>query len=178
MQSKPRVEPVTAPTDEQRELLSKTLITPGSPPLNLFATLAHYPRLMKRVNALGGLFMAHGTLPTREREIVILRAAWRVGSEYEWAQHRVIGRREGLTDEEIERVRVEALDGWSADDRALLLATDELCARDDLEDATWSALTARWSVEQMLELVVMIGFYRMLGGFLRTLRVQVDVADG
>lgn len=176
MSSTPRVAPVTDLTPEQAELLSKTLITPDSDPLNLFATLAHHPRLLKRANALGGLFMAHGTLDPRDREIVILRVATRVESAYEWAQHEVIGRRCGLGPEEIARVREESLDGWSPADAVLLAATDELCDRDDLTDEAWTALSSRGTTEQTLELIMMVGFYRMLGGLLRTLRVQIDAS--
>jgi 4-carboxymuconolactone decarboxylase len=171
----PRISPVEEPDAEQRELLEKTLIGPDGRALNIFATLAHHPRLLKRVNALGGLFMAHGSLSARERELVILRAAFRAGSEYEWAQHVVIGRKAGLTDAEIERVRdVEGDGAWTDSERTLLHVADELHADGDLSDATWSALLESHTPEQALELIVMIGFYAMLAGYLRSVRVQVE----
>lgn len=176
MSIKPRLDPVSDPTPEQQELLSKTLITPGSAPLNVFATLAHHPRLLKRFNALGGLFMAHGSLDRRDRELVILRVAKRVGSEYEWAQHHAIGLRCGLTEEEIARVAALERSGWSDDDGLLLTVADELCGSDDLSDETWEALQARYSTEQTLELIVMVGFYRMLGAVLRSVRVEIDAS--
>lgn len=171
----PRIPPVDDPDPEQAELLAKTLMGPGGRPLNIFATLARHPRLLKRVNALGGLFMAHGSHSARDREIVILRTGFRVGSEYEWAQHVVIGRKAGLTDDEIERARRPERDGeWSDDDRLLLAVADELSENDDLSDATWEALTSRFEEAQILELIMMVGFYRMLGGYLRSVRVQVE----
>jgi 4-carboxymuconolactone decarboxylase len=170
----PRIEPVAEPDDEQRGLLEKTLATPDGRPLNIFATLARHPRLLKRVNALGGLFMAHGSLPLRERELVILRAAFRSGSEYEWGQHVLIGRRAGLADEEIERVARTGADGWTEEEQALLDAVDELHARDELSDGTWERLARRWTPEQLLELVMMIGFYRMMAGYLRSVRVEPE----
>ena len=175
MSKNPRILPVEEPDAEQRELLGKTLIGPDGRALNIFSTLAHHPGLLKRVNALGGLFMAHGLLTPREREIAILRTAFRAGSDYEWAQHVVLGRRAGLTDNEIARVARPADDeAWGADDRALLHTVDELLATDDLGDATWSGLERRWSTEQILELLLMIGFYRMLAVYLRGVRVQLE----
>lgn len=169
----PRIPPVDDPDPEQAELLAKTLMGPDGRPLNIFATLARHPLLLKRVNALGGLFMAHGSHSARNREIVILRTGFRVGSEYEWAQHVVIGSRAGLSDEEIERVRRPQRDGdWSEEDRLLLVAVDELSEVDDLSDETWRALDRRFETAQILELVMMVGFYRMLGGYLRSVRVQ------
>ena len=175
MSAEPRIPPVVEPNDEQQELLSKTLIGPDGRALNIFATLAHHPRLLKRVNALGGLFMAHGTLTPRERELVILRTAFRVGSDYEWAQHVVIGRRAGLTDDEIGSLARPEQDGrWTDEERALLTAADELFATDELGDTTWAALERTWSTEQILELLLMIGFYRMLAGYLLAVRVQLE----
>lgn len=175
MSNTPRIPPVEEPSEEQAELLAKTLMAPDGRPMNIFATLSHHPLLLKRVNALGGLFMAHGSHSARDREMVILRAGFRVGSEYEWAQHVVIGRKAGLTDEEIERVRnPEQDDAWSADDRLLLAVADELSENDDVSDETWTGLEARFEVKQILELLMMVGFYRMLGGYLRSVRVQVE----
>src|SRR2546423_12722776 len=102
----PRIPPVTDPSPEVVELLGKTAISDG-PPLNIFATLAHHPRLLKRFNVLGGLFLGRGLLPARERELVILRTGWRTRCEYEFGQHTVLGRRAGLDDDEIRRVTRE-----------------------------------------------------------------------
>src|SRR5262249_38132885 len=90
----PRIAPLTDPTPEVKELLDKTKIREG-PVLNIFATMAHHPRLLKRLNVLGGLFLGRGLLPARERELVILRTAWRTGCVYEFGQHTLLGRREG-----------------------------------------------------------------------------------
>src|SRR5215813_10048108 len=99
----PRIAPLTDPTPEVKELLDKTRIRQG-PVLNVFATMAHHPRLLKRFNVLGGLFLGRGLLPARERELVILRTGWRTRCEYEFGQHTLLGRQAGLTDEEIRRV--------------------------------------------------------------------------
>ncbi len=170
---KPRVAPVSDPDEEQAALLSKTLLTEDGRPLNLFATLAHNPRLLKRFNALGGYFLVHGSLPARERELVILRVGARTGSEYEYAQHVVIGLRAGLSADEIERTR-GGLDAWSGDDRTLLQFVDEMIDSDGAEVTTWEALNERFRDDQMLELVLLVGFYRMLAGFLICVGVEVE----
>ena len=62
-----------------------------------------------------------GTLPRRDTELVILRVSVLSGSDYEWDHHVRIGRKAGLTEEEIRRVgdRPDA-PGWSERDGALL----------------------------------------------------------
>ena len=52
--------------------------------------------------------------------------------------------------------------------------TDELCSGDDLTDATWSAAAAEWGEEDLIELILLVGNYRMLAGFLNAARVAPD----
>lgn len=170
--SVPRVAPVEQPTEEQQELLAKTMSRKGRP-LLLFRTLAHHPRLLKRFNAMGGLFMT-GELDPRERELVILRVAARTGSEYEYAQHVLIGRKTGLSDEEISAVARPGLDGWPEEDRLLLRLADELLDHDVASDEVYRLLEERYTTQQLLELLLLPGFYRMLAGALRTLRLEPE----
>ncbi len=173
--TEPRIAPVTDPDPEVKEILDKTRVAPG-PPANIFTTMAHHPRLLKRFNVLGGLFLSRGLLPAREREIVILRTAWRTGSEYEFGQHTLIGRRAGLNDAEIRRLTMETAGSaeWPEADRLLIELADEIHASRDLPDDLWKQLRERWTDAQMIELVMLAGFYQMVAGFLKGVRVQLD----
>jgi 4-carboxymuconolactone decarboxylase len=171
----PRVAPVENPEPEVADQLAKTLGDDRGVPLAIFRTMARHPRLMKRFNVLGGFFLTRGELPARERELVVLHTAWRSGCVYEWAQHVLIGGRSGLTGDEIERVARPELDGeWSAADALLRTAADEVLDHADLSDATWAALAERWTEAQCIELVLLVGFYRMTAGFLNATGVQPD----
>lgn len=146
---------------------------PGGRPLNIFATLAHHPRLLKRFNVLGGLFLGRGVLPARERELVILRTGWRTRCEYEFGQHVLLGRRAGLTDEEIRRLTTDEA-GWPPGDALLVRLADEIHETRDVSDELWAALSARWDRAALLELVALAGFYGMVSGILNAARVQRD----
>ena len=169
----PRIPPVTEPDDEQRELLEGAMRA-GNEPLNIFRTLVHSPKLYKRFAQFGGHLLLRGALPAREREIVILRVGWRSRSVYEFGQHTVIGAASGLTDEEIVRLASEGVEGWSADDAALVALADDLCATDTVSDATWAALAGRWNEAELVELLLVAGFYRLVSGFLNAAGVELD----
>jgi 4-carboxymuconolactone decarboxylase len=142
------------------------------PQLNIFRTLAHNPELYKAFLSLGGHLLTAGAVPPREREIVILRTGRRAQSEYEFGQHRAIGRDAGLTDAEIEWL---ATDGdWSDDDAALVAMVDELTEHDVVSDATWAQLSQRWSDPQLLELLMLCGFYRLVSGMLNSVGVALE----
>jgi alkylhydroperoxidase family enzyme len=51
---------------------------------------------------------------------------------------------------------------------------DELAADDCVSDATWNALATRWSDAELVELLVVAGFYRLVSGFLNSAGVQLD----
>jgi len=168
--TEPRIAPLTDPSPEVAEILGMAGPT-DRPTLNIFATLANHPRLLKRFNVLGGLFLGRGLLPARERELVILRTGWRTRCEYEFGQHTLLGRQAGLTDEEIRRVTDD--DGrWPAGDAELIRLADELHESRDVSDELWRELGARWSDAELLELVALAGFYGMVSCVLNAARVQ------
>ena len=173
--TKPRVDPIPESewSDKIREILPRG---PGAGPApNIFATLARHPKLLKRWLVFGAHVLGKSSLPAREREILILRVGWLCRCEYEWAQHAVIGRRVGLSDDEVRRIGLgPSAPGWDPFDAALLTAADELRADSMITDATWSALAARYDTPQLLDLVFTVGQYTLVSMALNTLGVQLD----
>jgi alkylhydroperoxidase family enzyme len=149
-------------------------VAPGLPPLNIFRTLGRNAPLADGFLALGGRLLRGRGIPAREREIVILRTGWRGQSEYEFGQHTTIGRAAGLTDGEVAALADVGDGGWSADDTALIAMVDDLCDDDVVSDATWSRLGERWSEEELLELVVLAGYYRLVSGLLNSAGVALE----
>ena len=143
-------------------------------PLNIFLTLAKNPSLFDVFTRFGSHLLFKGELPAREREIVILRVGWRSQSEYEFGQHTVIGKQAGLTDDEVTRLARPATDGWNDDDAALLRMVDELCSDNVVGDDTWRALSKTWSEPQLLELLMLAGYYRLVSGVLNSAGVSLE----
>jgi 4-carboxymuconolactone decarboxylase len=145
------------------------------PVLRIFRTLARHPSLMKRWLVFGNHVLGKSTLPARERELVILRVGWLCQAGYEWGQHVLIGRTAGLSDEEIERIAQGPEEkGWSAGDRWLLRATDELHGDAFISDATWQALAETFSVQQLMDLIFTVGQYNLVSMALNSLGVQPE----
>ena len=171
----PRLAPVSGASEEVRELLSRGIDAPDGTPLNIFATLAHHPAVLKRFLNYAGYFLNKGLLPPREREIVILRVGWNCRAVYEFGQHTVIGKRVGITDEEIAALGSDTSDHkWSNGDAALIAMSDELCGDNCVGEQTWQALTTRWNEAELTELVMVAGTYRLVSGYLNTMGVQLD----
>jgi 4-carboxymuconolactone decarboxylase len=172
----PRLEPRRADDDPRlAELFDKGLTGPDGRPLNIFGTLAHHPDLLRRWLVFASHVLAKSTLTPRDRELLILRTGWNCRSRYEFAQHVVIGRAAGLTDDEIHATTIGPLaEGWSDHDRLLLVAADELHASSSLGDATWDGLRGELSVEQVLDVIATVGNYHLVAMFLNATRVELD----
>ena len=174
--TEPRVHPLAESEwdDKAREVL-EGLRRSGGKVLNIFATLAHHPSLMKRWLVFGNHVLGKQTLSPRCRELVILRIGWLCQSEYEWGQHAAISRGIGISDEEIERV-AEGPDApdWDPFEATLLRAVDELHEDAMIGDVTWRALSERYSTQELMDLVFTVGQYNLVSMALNTFGVQLD----
>lgn len=146
----------------------------GTEPPAVFLTLGRNRRLFWGWLHFAGRLMPGGRLPRRETELVILRVAATAGSAYEWAQHEGLGRKAGLGTSEIEAIAGRAEHPWSERDSMLLTATDELLRDADLADDTWQLVREHLDERTSVELLMLVGHYRMLATALNTLRVQPD----
>jgi 4-carboxymuconolactone decarboxylase len=173
----PRLNPLSAADDsELSELFAKGLNGPSGSPLNIFGTLAHHPDLLRRWLVFAKHVLSKNTLPERDRELLILRTGWNCHSRYEFSQHVAIGLRCGITDDEIEQVKVgAAAPQWSPFDRVLITAADELHTASSLADATWASLSAHYTSQQLLDLIATVGDYHLVAMFLNSTKVQLDV---
>jgi AhpD family alkylhydroperoxidase len=149
--------------------------TMGTEPPAIFLTLGRNRRLFWGWLHFAGRLMPGGRLPRRETELVILRVATLTGSDYERSHHERLGRRAGLTPDELARV-TEGPDaeGWTDRERLLLTATDELHRDRDLADETWRRLSELLDERTRIELLMLVGHYEMLATTLTTLRLQPD----
>lgn len=172
---KVRVPPLeeSAWNEETREILSARA-TRGRV-LNIFATLAHHPKLLKRWLVFGAHVLGKSTLSPRERELLILRTGYRCKSDYEWGQHAIIARQVGVSAEEVRRVALGPdAPGWDPFEASLLRAADELHDDQSIGDQTWDALSKKYTVEQMIDVVFTVGQYTLVSMALNSLGVQRD----
>ncbi|MFK7896726.1 MAG: carboxymuconolactone decarboxylase family protein [Myxococcota bacterium] len=154
-----------------------TDVPAGSPPktLNILRTLAHHPDLMGPFLGFASALAQQGTLTRRDSEILALRASWNCQSEFEWGHHVDYGRTAGLSDAEIARIPYGPdAAGWSAKDRALLQAADQLHARQQIDDAIWETLDRRFSEAQLVEIPFVVGQYTMLSMFANSAGVELE----
>ncbi len=142
---------------------------------NIIRTLSQHPPLMEAWGPFGGYILRGSTLPDRDREMLILRTAWLNRAEYEWGHHSRSAKAAGMTDEEIRNIAVgENAGPWSSFERYLLRAATELHRRSAISERTWAFIKARYSDQQMIDLIFTVGQYRMVSMALNSIGVELD----
>lgn len=148
---------------EERDERQAALIAAAGAEFGVYTTLVRHTDLFADLLPFGQRLLAKSTLEPRDRELLILRVAWRCGAPYVWAHH--------------EKAVTEADLAALVDDAAcevLLRAADELVAGHRLGDEVWQELAERYSTTQMIEICLLAGQYVMLAGTLNSLGVQLE----
>jgi 4-carboxymuconolactone decarboxylase len=157
--------PVPRPGDLRTDVaeLLPLIAPPGREPARTMAVLARQPDLLSPFLGWAAALALNGVLSHRDHELLALRAAWNCGSEFEWVEHVEYARAAGLTEDEIAGIAQSIGGGsWTAAERALLSAADELHADRDISDATWVVLAEHYDAAALVEILFVVGQYTLL----------------
>ncbi len=145
----------------------------GSPP-NLYRALGNHAPLAAAWTEFARAIRYESRTPRELRELVILRGAQLMRSEYEWAQHLKMARKAGVRE-----AQIAALAGWresrefdAREKAALLLA--EAVTRADVSDEVYAAVSKHFDHATYVELALTAAFYAMVGRMLDAMRIQLE----
>jgi alkylhydroperoxidase family enzyme len=148
---------------------------PDAPPmpvvLEMFAH--HLPLSASWLPFTEMLAGAGATLAVEQRELLILRVAWRTRSGYEWSQHRRMGAESGLTPAQLDAIPSGPTSAvWTPLEKTLLTAVDEMIDDHAVGDTTWASLASSFGPAEMLELLFVVGGYLCLAAVLNSIGLQ------
>lgn len=159
------------------QYLSGGIDAPEMP--GILGLLGHHPRLAGNWLAFSGDLLDDPVLDPRDRELLILRVAWRTQSRYEWAQHARMAAAAGL---DAERIAAAAGDidapVWTDRDRDLLRSVDEMIEGFQVGEGTWTRLAEHFDESQLIELLFVVGSYLCLALVLNSTGLQPDARPG
>jgi alkylhydroperoxidase family enzyme len=172
----PRIQPLEPPYEEAIAASLAKWMPPGAAvdPLKLFRTLFRHPQLSERMRPLGAALLAHGSVAPQEREIVIDRVCARCGCEYEWGVHvAAFGQAVGLAESQLQATATASAEAalWSEREKLLIQLVDELHETATVSDGLWEKLRVHWSDSQLIELLVLVGWYHLISFVANAARV-------
>ena len=145
------------------------------------ATSHVFRGLLHNLSAADGFYgvvdalMFRNKVAARTRELIILRIGWRTSSEYVFCNHVRISRDLGISDEEILGVRdPQMCRAYSETDRAVLHLADELHEHAEVTRSTWTVLQNAFACDELVELLLIGGFWRLAAGFVKSARIELD----
>ena len=175
----PRIPPLDPPYDAAVAAALEKMMPPNTSiePLKLFRTLAQNVPMGDAMQALGSYVLGRKgrALASRDREIVIDRVCARCGCEYEWGVHALAyGPRVGMSEDQIAATVLGTADdpAWSERDALLIRLVDELHDTATVSDALWEKLAQHWTQPQLLELLLIAGWYHAISYLANGARVE------
>jgi alkylhydroperoxidase family enzyme len=143
---------------------------------SIVRTLALAAGCLSSLHALLNDINTRQALSARRREIVVLYVTRSIGGRYEWAQHEPLARRAGLGDGEILALRRMDVESacFSVEERAMLQYVREVTTIGKATPQTFAALRECFSPQEILELTMNIGIYRMLSEVTENAETPLD----
>ena len=166
MRAMPRVPPA-----EFEPALRKRLEQLWGTPPNLYRCLANHPKLVAAWTEFARAIRYESRTP---RELLILRGAQLMGSEYEWAQHLRMARTSGVREGQI-----AALATWrtskefDAREKAAL-ALAEAVTQGRVDDDVVHEARRHFDEQDFVELSLTAAFYAMVGRMLDAMGVELE----
>ena len=173
-----RIDPLTPPFEPAVAAQLESMMPPGVPPIGLFRTFVRNLPMADAMGGWGGYELSKRlSLSMRQRELVIDRVTARCGCQYEWGVHLAFfGDRVGLTVEQKRSITHGKPDEpcWPSEESVLLRAVDELHDHADISDTTWYELASTLEPEQILDLLMLAGWYHAISYAANAARVALE----
>jgi alkylhydroperoxidase family enzyme len=174
-----RIAPLEAPFEPEVQAQLDSMMPSGAAPIALFRTFAKNLPMARAMGPWGRHELSRSlTVGVREREIVIVRTCARCGCEYEWGVHvAFFAQRAGLSDDQVASLAHGAVTDpcWTDDrDRTLIELVDVLHDTADVDDALWLRLVAVFNEDQLLDLLLLCGWYHAISFTARVARLPLE----
>ncbi|HEX4110862.1 MAG TPA: carboxymuconolactone decarboxylase family protein [Solirubrobacteraceae bacterium] len=148
-------------------------------PLGIFRIVAQAQRAFPHWLRMGGALLDPAEFDPVLRELAILRVATLTpGADYEWVQHVAIHRAVGGSAGQMRALRdgdVEA-EALGQDGRLVVGFTTQVVRDARPDDETYAAMQARFTSREIVQLLLVIGQYMMIGRVMATVQIDLDPA--
>ena len=175
----PRIDPAPPPYSPETALRLEAMMPAGVPPIGLFRTFVRNLPMATAMGSWGGYELSKRlSLTMRDRELIIVRTCARCRCEYEWGVHvAFFAERVGLTSGQITSLTHghASDDCWTDErDRLLIEAADALHDGADLGDTLWDHLRQHFTDEQLLDVLMLAGWYHAISYAANGARVELE----
>ena len=147
---------------------------------NIGRMLSYAPTVLRPYYAFSATLLDQLELDPRLRELIILRVAYQTQAQYAWTQHVELAQLAGVSDEQIASLQQgeEAGEHFTTKERLALVFADEVLRTPRLSDALFEQMRRQFSSREMVELLLVVGWYWTVGRLMTTLDIEPDAVLG
>jgi len=170
-----RLPPLPQPLDPIMQEMFEKRRAMGGAIINLQLVTGHAPKFSRAAAAMAFTIRFDAVTPRRLLELVIMRTAEIVRSDYEINQHRPLMKLCGYSDAQIAAVaawRESSL--FDEQQRAVLAYVEQMAHGGEVDDATFAALAQRFSPQQIVEISYTVSNYYATGLLTKALRIETE----
>ena len=162
------------------ELLRQSGLPENTPAASAFRMFAHAPAVGAATLRLVFALLTVTALDPVLRELVILRVSQRCDCQYAWAQHVAMARGAGVQEAQIAALEQGEAPQSLFDQRACaaFALADDILKNCRASDRAFTVVLNLFSPREIVELLLLIGYFRMISGVMTTLDVDVEFPFG
>jgi 4-carboxymuconolactone decarboxylase len=143
---------------------------------NIGRMLSYAPNALAPYYSFSFALLDQLELDPKLRELTILRVAQRTEAQYAWTQHVALAQLVGVSDEQIAALLEgdTASEHFSAKEQLVLAFADEVLETPRLSDALFERMRRLFSPREIVELVLVVGWYWTAGRLMTSLDIEPD----
>lgn len=154
--------------------LKKRLVELWGTPPNLYKALGNHPELVAAWAEFSKTLRHDTRTPRALRELVILRGAQVMRSEYEWAQHLAMARKAGVSEAKIKNLASWRTSSEFSEQEKAALALAEAVTEGRVSDEVYARAKKHFDDHDYVELALVAAFYAMVGRMIEAMGVELE----
>ncbi|HEX6557440.1 MAG TPA: carboxymuconolactone decarboxylase family protein [Ktedonobacteraceae bacterium] len=147
---------------------------------NIGRMLSYAPTTLTPYYTFSAALLDQLELEPNLRELTILRVAHLTEVQYAWTQHVVLAQLAGVSDEQITALQLGETGGahFTTKEQLAMAFAGEVMRTPRLSDALFEHMRSHFSSREIVELLLVVGWYWTVGRLMTTLDIEPDAALG
>jgi len=145
---------------------------------NIGRILSYAPTVLSPYYTFSATLLDQLELDPKLRQLSILRVTHRTQADYAWVQHVALARLVGVSNEQIAALQQKEGAGahFTAKEQLVLAFADEVIQTPHISDTLFEQMQCLFSPREIVELLLVIGWYWTVGRVMTILDIEPDTA--
>lgn len=148
--------------------------------VNFFRMVGHSPGAFIPMIDLTNAIFRNLNISDYHKELIVLLVAAHESVTYEWEQHVSIAQAAGVRQDQfvaIAEARIDDTSAFDEQERILLSFGHGILLKGKAPGVLFKHALEHFSISELSDAIIVLGYYRMLAGYIRTFDIPIDAQD-